>query len=124
MKKQRSHYTAFKKLVLPVVAFAFFWLVIGDLIIIHERAIFGYDPFTSHTPFAKPDKNTTVKLFKDEGQKINKSKGYSAFSAEGYVNSNLVVQLQGNDYDYRNTFSILTDQGDIPLLVLRGPPVI
>lgn len=122
MKKQRSPYTAFERLVLPVIAFAFFWLVIGDLIIIHERAIFGYDPFTGHIPYAKPDKKSTVKLYKDEGQKINKSKGYSTFSAAGYVNSNLVVQLQVSDFNYRNAFSIVAEQGDIPVLVLRGPP--
>lgn len=122
MKKSRSQYTNFEKMVLPILAFAFFWLVIGDLIIIHEKAIFGYDPFTSHTPFAKPDKNTSVKLYKDEGQKINKSKGYTFFAAEKYVNSNLVVFLQGSTFNFKNTFSILNNQSDNPLIVLRGPP--
>jgi len=123
MKKSRIQYTAFEKMVLPILAFAFFWLVIGDLIIIHERAIFGFDPFTSHTPFAKPDKNNnTVKLYKDDGQKINKSKGNSFFSAERHVNSNLVVILQGSKFIFKNTFSILKNQSDTPLIVLRGPP--
>ncbi|HEY9114519.1 MAG TPA: hypothetical protein VIN10_07440 [Bacteroidales bacterium] len=122
MKKSRSQYTTFEKMVLPILAFAFFWLVIGDLIIIHERAIFGYDPFTANTPFAKPDKNTSVKLYKDEGQKINKSKGYSFFTAECNVNSNLVATLQGSKFNFKNTFSILKSQSDTPLIVLRGPP--
>jgi hypothetical protein len=122
MKKSGSQYTTFEKMVLPILAFAFFWLVIGDLIIIHERAIFGYDPFTAHTPFAKPDKNTSVKLYKDEGQKINKSKSYSNFSAEGYIKPNLVARLQGSDFNFRNMISFSANRSNIPSIVLRGPP--
>jgi hypothetical protein len=122
MKKPRVKYTRFEKIAVPILAFAFFWLVIGDLVILHEKAIFGYDPFTAHTPFAKPDKNDPVKLFKGEGQKINKSKGNLFFSAEKYVNSNLVVLLQGSTFKFKNTFSILKNQSDSPLIVLRGPP--
>lgn len=122
MNKSRSTYTTFEKMVLPILAFAFFWLVIGDLIIIHEKAIFGFDPFSSHIPFTKPDKNSTVKLQKDEGQKVNKSKSYPFFPAEKYVNSNLVVFLHGNKFTFKNTFSILKNQSDTSLIVLRGPP--
>ena len=122
MKKSRAQYSRFEKLVLPVLAFAFFWLVIGDLVMIHERAIFGFDPFTAHTPFAKPDKSDTYKPFKDKGQKLNKSKGNSFVEAENNVNSNLVVFLQGNSFIFKNTFSILKHQCDSPLFALRGPP--
>lgn len=122
MKKTGVKYTTFEKIAVPILAFAFFWLVIGDLVILHERAIFGYDPFTAHTPFAKPDKSNTVKLYKDEGLKINKSKGNSPFAAERYVNSNLVVFLQGSKFIFRSTFLIVKNQSDRPSIVLRGPP--
>jgi len=122
MKKSGVKYTTFEKIAVPILAFAFFWLVIGDLVILHEKAIFGYDPFTAHTPFAKPDKSDTLKIFKDKGQKLNKSKGNPSFLAERYVNSNLVVFLQGSTFKFKNTFSILKTQSDSPLIVLRGPP--
>ena len=123
MKKSKSQYTTFEKMVLPILAFAFFWLVIGDLIIIHERAIFGYDPFTSHTPFAKPDKSKSFKLYKDDGQKANKSKGFSNNSPVWTINSDDNIILESNFYSYSNTFSFLKDQSDSPIVALRGPPV-
>lgn len=122
MKNQGIKYTPFEKMVLPILAFAFFWLVIGDLIIIHEKAIFGFDPFNSHIPFTKPDKTSSVKLYKDEGQKIIKTKFSSFFTAVTIAHFVEQVILPYQTVTFTNTFSILKNQSDHPLIALRGPP--
>lgn len=122
MKSPGIKYTTYEKMVMPILAFAFFWLVIGDLIIIHERAIFGFDPFTKHIPFAKPDKSSSIKLYKDEGQRIIKSKFCGlCFTANADLQSCQLI-LPVKTVNYSNTFSILKSKCDHPLIELRGPP--
>lgn len=50
------------------MSLAFFYLVIGDLIIIHQRAIFDYDAFAGQ-PFSKPDKTGKQNLYKLKDKK-------------------------------------------------------
>jgi len=47
---------------------AFFYLVIGELIIIHQKMIFDYDAFASQ-PMSKPDKTGKEKIYKLKDKK-------------------------------------------------------
>jgi len=47
---------------------AFFYLVIGELIIIHQKMIFDYDAFAKH-PMSKPDKTGKEKIYKLKDKK-------------------------------------------------------
>jgi hypothetical protein len=53
------------------MTFAFFYLVVGDLIIIHQKAIFDFDVFADH-PMAKPDKSSKSKIYhlKDKKDRV------------------------------------------------------
>lgn len=42
------------KLIKLIMAFAIFWMVIGDLITYHQEKIFGNNFFDTHIPFSKP----------------------------------------------------------------------
>ena len=37
-----------------IMAFAIFWMVIGELITYHQKVIYGTDLFDNHFPFTKP----------------------------------------------------------------------
>ncbi|MBK9290449.1 MAG: hypothetical protein IPM52_02270 [Bacteroidetes bacterium] len=52
-----------------IMAFAMFWLFIGDLIVLHQERIFGHDFFGHHQPLNKPGKSDDGKTF----QKFHKS---------------------------------------------------
>lgn len=47
-----------------LMAFAVFWMVIGDLITYHQKVIFGVNFFDIHNPFTKPKTN-------DDGKTIS-----------------------------------------------------
>lgn len=47
-----------------LMAFAVFWMVIGDLITYHQKVIFGVNFFDIHDPFTKPKSN-------DDGKTIS-----------------------------------------------------
>ena len=47
---------------------AFFYLVIGDLIIIHQRAIYNFDIYDTQ-PMSKPDKSGKDKVYKLKDKK-------------------------------------------------------
>ncbi len=49
---------------------AFFYLVIGDLIIIHQKLIFKYDVYAGQ-PLLKPDKSSKKKYIDLRGKSIN-----------------------------------------------------
>jgi hypothetical protein len=53
-----------------IMAFAIFWMVIGDLITYHQEKIFGTNYYEHHTPFTKPGskddgKTSHIKFGKD-----------------------------------------------------------
>lgn len=56
---------------LPILVFAFVWLLMGELISIHQRAIFDFYVFDQH-PFATPDKSSKDKVFKLKSKKNGK----------------------------------------------------
>lgn len=45
-----------RKALLSFMTFAFFYLVIGDLIMVHQKSIFNYDAYADQT-IVKPHKN-------------------------------------------------------------------
>ena len=52
------------KFIKLLMAFAIFWMVIGDLITYHQQVIFGVNYFDTHNPFTKPKS-------KDDGKTIS-----------------------------------------------------
>jgi len=56
---------------LPIMVFAFVWLLMGELISIHQRAIFHFYVFDQH-PFSTPDKSGQNKVFKLKSKKSGK----------------------------------------------------
>ena len=58
---------------LPILIFAFIWLLMGELISIHQRAIFQFYVFDQH-PFSTPDKSGKDKVFKLKSKKNGKDK--------------------------------------------------
>lgn len=65
------------RVAIPFLAFTFFWLVIGDLINYHQKAIYGFDLFGSQTPFTKPGKN-------DKGTVLLKTKNGKAAPGDSF----------------------------------------
>jgi hypothetical protein len=57
-----------RKVLVSFMALAFFYLVIGDLILIHQKAIFKYDIFADN-PMSKPDKSGKDKIYKLKDKK-------------------------------------------------------
>jgi hypothetical protein len=56
------------------MAFAMFWLFIGDLVILHQTRIFGHDFFGQHhQPFNKPGKSDESKTFQKYHKSVDKS---------------------------------------------------
>jgi len=103
--------------------FAFFWLVIGDLITLHQKAIYGFDPFSHHTPFAKTN-NTPVKSKNDKGAKFEKSKDQYHFDAVLKNDLNVRAVLNVCESVLINTFQeriLLSCRSEIGL---RAPPVL
>jgi hypothetical protein len=49
-----KHQGPVSKLIKLIMAFAIFWMVIGDLITYHQEKIFGNNFFDTHSPFSKP----------------------------------------------------------------------
>ncbi|MDY0075642.1 MAG: hypothetical protein RBR87_00080 [Bacteroidales bacterium] len=52
------------KFIEMLMAFAIFWMVIGDLITYHQQVIFGVNYFDTRNPFTKPKS-------KDDGKTIS-----------------------------------------------------
>lgn len=111
------------KWIFILMGFAFFWLVIGDLIILHQKAIYGFDPFNIEQPFAKTD-NPTQKSKSDKGSKFDKFKDQYHFDI--LLNKNLtLITLPGEpEFEFVNTFTAFLSQSGYPLIALRAPPPI
>ena len=57
-----------RKMVVAFMTLAFMYLVIGDLILFHQRAIFHHDAFAGQ-PLSKPDKSGKDHLYKLKDKK-------------------------------------------------------
>jgi len=69
------------RLIKLIMAFAIFWMVIGDLITYHQEKIFGVNFFDTHSPFSKPkskDDAKTAHLY--SVKHLDKHDGFDSFS--------------------------------------------
>jgi hypothetical protein len=108
---------------IPFLALTFFWMVIGDLITYHQKAIFDFDLF-NHQPFTKPGKNDTgILLYKTKGDKtvsVDKYK-HTLHSVVADDYSTLLGDFAKNitvRFNYRDMFQQRYHQS----VSLRGPP--
>ncbi|MBZ0243865.1 MAG: hypothetical protein K8F24_11660 [Bacteroidales bacterium] len=68
------------KFIEVLMAFAIFWMVIGDLITYHQQVIFGVNYFDTHKPFTKPKS-------KDDGKTISFKQHKVADKSDGGFSS-------------------------------------
>ncbi len=123
MEKGYHSYNYKYKVITSVLAFAFFWLVIGDLIAIHQKLIYGFDPYGTHQPFSKPAKNESHFKVKDK-KVVNKTLNYLSHGTA-------LLPDYGNKFYHLSVFqksfiSAISIHRRRPILELffRGPPVI
>ena len=105
------------------MAFAFFWLVCGELITLHQKAIYGFDPFTQETPFAKTD-HSSPKSKIDKGTKFDKFKDQYHFDFIKNETAQLNFIPQYVEFTHANTITLFLSQSGYPLILLRAPPAI
>ena len=112
-----------RKMLVAFMSLAFFYLVIGDLIVFHQKAIFNYDAFAGqplNKPGDKSDKSSLYKL-KDKKNRI--------------IASALTYVSEHNDFSMSpitNSYEILDEPYYCPLVIddisnelsFRGPPVL
>lgn len=108
--------------VISFMAFTFFWLVCGELITLHQKAIYGFDPFSQETPFAKTD-NSHSKTKTDKGSKFDKFKDQYHFDCLSYDQSKFNIIYPVIEVEFVNTYSIFVSQSGRPLIALRAPPL-
>jgi len=105
-----------------IMIFAFFWLVLGELITLHQKAIYGFDPFSQESPFAKPNNSHNNAKF-DKVAKFDKFKDQFHFDVLLKDEIKTDVILTEVAYEFKNTYSIFISQSGYPLISLRAPPV-
>jgi len=110
-----------KKWIFHLMTFAFFWLVIGDLIVLHQKAIYGFDPFNHHIPFAKTN-NSPVKTNTDKGSKVEKSKVQFHFDTVIKSEANFRTILNTCEIELINAFLERVSQFSHSRVSLRAPP--
>ena len=113
------------KLITVVLAFAFFWLVIGDLVAIHQKLIYGFDPFGTHQPFSKPAKNESQTHFKvKEKRTVNKSLSFLSLGTALLPKG--ISRLQSLFAYHKRCIPAISIHRRIPVSILssRAPPAI
>jgi len=112
--------TEYNKIVFQLMAFAFFWMVIGDLITLHQKLIYGFDPFGMHQPFAKP--GHSGKNLSKKNQKVFKVRDGLHFYFFLNVHNETVSRPFFVNYEYNNTLPLYKYRKDYFFLGLRSPP--
>ncbi len=125
MEKGLPTYHRKQSLITVVLTFAFFWLAIGDLIAVHQKLIYGFDPFGTHQPFSKPAKKESQTHFKIKDKKVVK-KAFSFFSIDLALFSNNINGLQSLFTYHKKCFPAIIIHRRIPVsgLLLRAPPAV
>ena len=102
------------------MSLAFFYLVIGDLITFHQKAIFNFDAFAGQ-PLNKPDKSDKGSIYKLKDKKDRILANFLTFVSspieigyEVYLGSVLIIEST-------HIGEILLDQL-VSGLSFRGPP--
>ena len=104
-----------------IMIFAFCWLVIGELVTLHQKAIYGFDPFSQEAPFAKPNNSSSKAKF-DKVAKFDKFKDQFHFDVllKDEIKTDIILTEIG--FEFVNTYSIFVSQSGFPLISLRAPP--
>ncbi len=125
MEKGIRTYHIKHKLITVVLTFAFFWLVIGDLIAIHQKLIYGFDPFGTHQPFSKPAKNESQTHFKVKEKRAVK-KSLSFLSLGTALLPKGINRLQSQYAYHKRSIPAILLHGRLPISILspRAPPAI
>ena len=110
-----------RKWVFYLMAFTFFWLVIGDLITLHQKLIYDFDPYGLETPFAKTDNSSSKTKF-DKGSKFDKSKDQHHLDVLLKKDLKIKVTVIKCDFEFINTFTVFLSSSGFPLVALRAPP--
>lgn len=115
----------FSKIVKLVMAFAIFWMVIGDLITFHQAKIFGNHFFDTHSPFTKPkskDDGKTIGFqsfkFQDKQQNTGQQLVYQAI-IQAFATKSLLAPRR---FVFVFAAKILIDQVKFSAGLLRAPP--
>ncbi len=120
-----SRDNATSKSIKLIMAFAIFWMVIGDLITYHQEKIFGTNFYEHHSPFTKPGG-------KDDG-KTSHLKVSKDFDKQSWFKTDLIACQQGAILPSVSQYSlflspkpylVLRHQCLRNILSLRGPPAI
>lgn len=102
------------------MSLAFFYLVIGDLITFHQKAIFNFDAFADQ-PINKPDKGDKGKIYKLKDKKDRVLAKYLTFVSD---NLDIVDELPSISEEILCipfVQNILVEP-DWCILTFRGPP--
>ena len=117
----RGEHSKTKKWIIQFMAFAFFWLVLGDLIVLHQKIIYSFDPFHQHIPFTKTD-NSAVKTKNDKGSKIEKSKDQYHYDATLNCEFNFKTTLIACETEQVSIFLERVSRFYNSEISLRAPP--
>ena len=100
---------------------AFFYLVVGDLILMHQKVIFNYDAFSGQ-PLSKPDKTGKQNLYKLKDKKERVYINYLTFvsSLVEVEEAQICVSSAVTVISY---YSYLSKDYSYPSNFLRGPPL-
>lgn len=123
MRVTGQHITS-KKWVFHVMLFAFFWLLIGDLITLHERVIYGFEPFKQETPFTKTDNTAHKTITIDKGSKICKFKTISHFDFAFLEEQRPTQFLIYCAFVYNPRGHVTLSQIKRSSVALRAPPLV
>ncbi len=97
---------------------AFFYLVIGDLITFHQKAIFDFDAFADQ-PFSKPHKPENIYKVKDKKDRVQMN--LITFVSE-LLKLNDNPFYSSGDIIYCRSIRIVTRDYQYSSINYRGPP--
>lgn len=113
------------KLIKLVMAFAIFWMVIGDLITFHQAKIFGNHFFDTHSPFTKPkskDDGKTISFhafkFQDKQQNTGQQLVHQAI-LQTFAGKVLLVPIR---FIFTFIAKLFHQQATLSAGLLRAPP--
>lgn len=106
-----------------LMAFAIFWMVIGELIAIHQERIFGVKFYGNHSPFTKPASKSdgTIGFWK-AGKDSDKSYAFSFSEAVVLCENTYRSGLWFWSYLFSGPTAFLSPAISLTAPILRGPP--
>ena len=107
---------------LPILVFAFVWLLMGELISIHQRAIFEFYVFDQH-PFSTPDKSGKDKAFKLKSKKSGKDQVDAEYHITPFLTeaeSGFIIDF--SEYSYAELCVPIIPDESLRFKSSRAPP--